>query len=47
MDQIGAKTEKIWPNEDSGNFVNRWNLIFEIKSDFKPAKDCGFNFKKM
>ena len=29
--QIGVKTEKIWPNEDSGNFVNRWNLIFEFK----------------
>ena len=31
MDQIGVKTEKIWPNEDSDNFVNRWNLIFEFK----------------
>ena len=29
--QNGVKTEKIWPNEDSDNFVNRWNLIFEFK----------------
>ena len=31
MVQIGVKTEKIWPNEDRGNFVNKWNLIFELK----------------
>ena len=31
MDQIEVKTEKIWPNEDSDNFVNRCNLIFEFK----------------
>ena len=37
MDQNGVKTKKIWPTEGSGNFVNRWNLIFELKqrkSDF-------------
>ena len=28
--QIGVKTEKIGPNEDSVTFVNRWNLIFQI-----------------
>ena len=31
MGQIGAKTEKIWPTEGRGNFVNRWNLIFQFK----------------
>ena len=29
--QIGVKTEILWPIEGSGNFVNRWNLIFEFK----------------
>ena len=29
--QIGGKTEKLWPNEGSGNFVNSQILIFELK----------------
>ena len=29
--QIGVKTEKLRPTEGSGNSVNRWNLIFELK----------------
>ena len=50
MVQIGVKTEKIWPNEDTDNFVNRWNLIFEFKinkiSFLDLQEDCGYYFIK-
>ena len=28
--QIGVKTEKIWPTEGSGNFVNSWKRILNL-----------------
>ena len=50
MVQIGVKTEKIWPNEDTDNFVNRWNLIFEFKinkiSFLDLQEDCRYYFIK-
>ena len=50
MGQIRAKTEKIWPTENSGNFVNRWKRILNLiqkKLHFQKKKTYAANMLRM